>query len=616
MSRMTWPPAIIDVGLYLALWLVAGSTWSIQAQSVPVRTLTLQDGVVDVVWDTTRSRFFASSGTNVLIINPETVQVEDTIPIGSPANKIAISDNGQYLYVSLGFFTESLGMINRYQIQNHSLDFQIALGTYTGGNILRDVYAMVALPGQPKSILVATTDRRLVVYDGAVARPGIAALGVHSLYVRPSDGAIFGVGDSGQSTVTSPQMFSFSISTSGVAPARSVPVDLNWENANTITWNGSLATTRNPFTSLVFDLSAGTTIGRVPVPPVSTQESGACVLAADATGKSVFAYQYKYQYADSITDLVQYSLPSFQLIASSHVAGLAHDDISVSSVCSAAWTWGKDGILIRGDQGQLLFLHTAGLSPLTLAPIPTSTQDAAGVIHLALPANGLIYDSARNLLWASIPGNGGTAGNSVVSIDPATGNVVDTIPAGSEPGAMALSGDGSHLFAALGGASAVAAIDLSTKQSSSFSVLDSSNSLHWSVASLAAIGGQGNSVVAVRTASDYTSSVVAYDAGMPRKNTFNSGQGANLYQQYVQAIFPAEAADAFYATNTAINYPGETHDMFRLVVDSTGVRLDTQLNNLFLGSGPASLVYDSGGSLPAADRFSRRIPNKSSVRLF
>ena len=128
----------------------------------------------------------------------------------------------------------------------------------------------------------------------------------------------------------------------------------------------------------------------------------------------------------------------------------------------------------------------------------------------------------------------------------ATGNVVDRIPIGSEPGA---SGSAklmmvSHLFAALGGAPAIATIDLATKQSSSFSVLDTSNSLYWTATALAAIGGQSNSVVAVRVAAGPSnSSVIAYDAGTPRTNTFNSGQGANLYQQWVQAIYSGRCCE-------------------------------------------------------------------------
>lgn len=589
------------LALGLALILICGSIELVRAQSIGVSTLSVPQGVNDLVWDGTRSRFFASSGKAVLIINPETAQIEDTIQIGSPVNRLAVSADGKYLYVALGgsFVGDSLGIVNRYQIEDHTLAGQIALGQYTG------VTAMAVLPDQPLSLLVATNDRHLAAFDGSVRRPGILTLSVSSLYVRPSDGTIFGIADDAQYPDIHPQIFRFMATSAGVTVEKSVPVDLQWTNASTVTWNGNLVVSRNPFASYAFDLSAGTTIGRI---PQSSAVIDACFLAADASGASAIAYHYGYRSgAASITRLVQYSLLNLTPTASIDLTGIPQNDNSVAGPCrGSALTWGADGLLIHGDGGDLFFLHAAALPLLPPAPVPSPTQDTSGVIHLALPANGLAYDSGRNLLWASIPGTAAALGNSVVSIDPGTGNIVDTISAGSEPSTLALSADGSHLFAALGGAPAVASIDLSTKQSSVFSVLDPSNSLYWSAIGLSAISGQSNSLIAVRSAPGGPhSSIVAYDAGVARKNMFNNGTGSGLYSQYAQTVSSADSANTFYAADTALHYGDGTHDVWRLVVDSTGVRLDKQLNNLLLGSGsaagattgyaqPVSLVYDGG----------------------
>jgi hypothetical protein len=637
------------LGLCLALILICGSLQTGRAQSIAVRTLTLPQGVNDIVWDGIRSRFFASSGTTVLMINPETAQIEDTIQIGSPSNRLAVSDDGQYLYVALGSdLFGSLGIVNRYQIQTHFLVAQIALGQATVGNTPRNVRAMVVLPGQPLSLLVASSDRRLAVLDGSVPRPGTLTLSVSSLYVR-SDGTIFGIADDRQYPETHPQVFQFTAGSAGVAVAKSVPVDHQMSNGSTVTWNGNLVVSRNPFASYVFDLSAVATIGRIPTPQVPG-DSGICFLATDASGASAMAYQYHYgsQSQPNITRLMQYSLADLRPTAGVDLTGIPNYDNAVAGLCGQALTWGTDGILVLGDGNELFFFHAAGLIPLAPAPIPSPIQDATGLIRLALPANGLVYDSGRNLLWASIPGNAVAAGNRVVSIDPGTGNVVDTIFAGSEPGALALSADGSHLFAALGGAPEIASIDLSTKKSSTFSVLDAnylnpiemifsdteprssapsadgsvpgaSTSPYWSAIGLSAIAGQSNSVIAVRTASGLfpQSSVVVYDAGVARRNTFNSGTYS--YSQYAQTIFPADSANTFYAADLYLHASDGSHRVWRLIVDSTGVRLDTELNNLLLGPEaspqggiieyglPASLVYDgarlftSAGQMFTAD---------------
>ena len=61
--------------------LISGWVQPVRAQPIAVSTLTLPNGVGGIAWDATRSRFFATSGSNVLMINPETAQVEDTIPV-------------------------------------------------------------------------------------------------------------------------------------------------------------------------------------------------------------------------------------------------------------------------------------------------------------------------------------------------------------------------------------------------------------------------------------------------------------------------------------------------------------------------------------------------------
>jgi DNA-binding beta-propeller fold protein YncE len=204
--------------LFLVLAMLGGPALKMHAQSTAVSTLTLPKGANDIVWDGTRSRFFASSATNVVMINPETATIEDTIPITNVAGQIAVSDDGQFLYVALetAFASSSLGMISRYSIQSHSLDLQIPLGTY-GEGAERGVQAIVVLAGQPSSVLVATSDHQVTVFDNAVARSQVAPLGLNSLYVRPSDGAIFGVGDNAQFALGTPQVYWFSVNAAGVS---------------------------------------------------------------------------------------------------------------------------------------------------------------------------------------------------------------------------------------------------------------------------------------------------------------------------------------------------------------------------------------------------------------
>ena len=74
---------------------------------------------------------------------------------------------------------------------------------------------------------------------------------------------------------------------------------------------------------------------------------------------------------------------------------------------------------------------------------------------ILLKANDLAYDAVRGVIYASVPEVSGTTGNSIATIDPATGAVVSSVYAGSDPNKLALSDDASTLYVGLNGANAV-----------------------------------------------------------------------------------------------------------------------------------------------------------------
>jgi trimeric autotransporter adhesin len=78
-----------------------------------------------------------------------------------------------------------------------------------------------------------------------------------------------------------------------------------------------------------------------------------------------------------------------------------------------------------------------------------------------VPANALLFDPYSQLLYASVPGTAtNLTGNSVVSINPFTGMVGTPVAVGSQPTAMAETGDGNYLYISLAGANSLAQYDL------------------------------------------------------------------------------------------------------------------------------------------------------------
>lgn len=89
---------------------------------------------------------------------------------------------------------------------------------------------------------------------------------------------------------------------------------------------------------------------------------------------------------------------------------------------------------------------------------------AWNIRQLGLPTNDLVYDPRTGHLFASVTSAAGVGlGNTVTRIDPRSGAIVSSAFVGSEPGALALSSDGSVLYVGLNGSGAVRRFDMLTQ---------------------------------------------------------------------------------------------------------------------------------------------------------
>lgn len=98
-------------------------------------------------------------------------------------------------------------------------------------------------------------------------------------------------------------------------------------------------------------------------------------------------------------------------------------------------------------------------------PAPGGGTSAAQSFTSYIPItnNSMVYNSANGLLYLSVPSSAGAPyGNSIVSVDPATGAIGTPIAVGSEPNKLAISSDGKILWVGLDGAAAVRQVDLTT----------------------------------------------------------------------------------------------------------------------------------------------------------
>jgi len=93
----------------------------------------------------------------------------------------------------------------------------------------------------------------------------------------------------------------------------------------------------------------------------------------------------------------------------------------------------------------------------TGAPVTLTTY-----LSVPMQVSAMIYDPFGRLIFAAIPAASATNPNTVVSVDPLTGNVSAPIAVGTDPETLAVSDDGQYLYVGVNGQNAIQRINLAT----------------------------------------------------------------------------------------------------------------------------------------------------------
>jgi len=204
------------------------------------------------------------------------------------------------------------------------------------------------------------------------------------------------------------------------------------------------------------------------------------------------------------------------------------------------------------------------------APVPFTA-------YISITNNDIVYNPTDGLIYASVPGTVAGIGNSVVGLDPVTGNVTRQIWVGSNPNKVALSTDGTQLFVGLDGAGAVAQVNLSAGTVvSQFSVGTSNYNGIITALYLATVPGLPNSVAVTNSNNVLT----IYDSGIARANN-SSSVGYNYYGP----ICFGSSASTMYVANYGI---------YVLTVGPSGFTAGSTLYTSNTGNTVNSCQYDSG----------------------
>jgi uncharacterized repeat protein (TIGR01451 family) len=264
-------------------------------------------------------------------------------------------------------------------------------------------------------------------------------------------------------------------------------------------------------------------------------------------------------------------------------------------------TFGDSGTLTAAVPGTLqTTLGNVSVKVVTPAPGGGTSQSLPFTEYVGITSNEAIYNPVDGLLYLSIPSSAGAPlGNSVVSVDPATGAIGQPIFVGSEPNQLAISSDGKTLFVGLDGAGAVRQVDLPSHTAGVQFPLGSIGGIYEPPATaqaLAALPGSSTSVaVSSNNASIPGGGIRIFDNGVPRAQANTVG-----YPSTVPGLVADPSKSVLYGIgyNTYTTYPYDANGVSAGISTSvtySATQLQIDKGRAYLNSGQ---VLDPGtGSL-------------------
>lgn len=427
---------------------------AVQSQTDSIRQIPLASN--DIIYNPSDQTIYASlpsnagaRGNSIAAINPVTGTVTSSVFIGSEPSKLALSDDGHTLYAALN----GAYAVRRFDTATQTPGAQFSLGqdSFSGRYLAND---LAVAPGNPNLLAVVrfyTTssppEAGVAVFDNGVQRPatgpGHNAGSDFLAFSNTSPSTLYGGGYFyGLRTMT--------IDNTGVTvnstTSFTVGARIKFDNNLIFSSSGQVI---NP-------AGGGTLLGTF---------SGVNSLAFVPDSTVGRAYYLVSNGSGSYT-LKAFDINTFVPVGSLNITGVSGD---VSNLVR----WGANGLAFRTAGGQLFLIQTSLIpssEPIptpTPTPVPTPTPTPTPydtfVRQINATTNDLIYNSTTQKLFASVPSSVGSKGNSLMTIDPATGEVGNSVFVGSEPNKLAASDDGQTLYVVLEGAGSARRFDMTSQ---------------------------------------------------------------------------------------------------------------------------------------------------------
>lgn len=315
----------------------------------------------DLLYDRGSGKLYAStpgSQGGIIAIDPVTGTVGPSVTTGSDPNKLAISDNGQYLYVSL----DEGNAIRRLNLPSLTTDLTFSIGTpppttpqqYVCGKDI-DV-----VPGSPRDVVVSRAThigsgscnlndpQGAVLYQNGVELPNKpTGVFVHLLEFSDSASLVFGLG-----TFSPGDISKISVTPSGLSLSDTRRL-ANWPGREFKYVNGLFYMANGD----VIDPSSYSAVGSY----TAGQSDGAFSMRPDTTLQRLFITtggQF-----DTVAMIRSFDLNSFALLGSLEIQNLGSPAVPQLTRFTGLSRWGSNGLAFRTTSNEVVLIRSPLVEP-------------------------------------------------------------------------------------------------------------------------------------------------------------------------------------------------------------------------------------------------------------
>ena len=311
----------------------------------------------DMVWDQASQQLYLSvakgNSTNantITALNPQTGALGSSVSTGGEPGKLAVSNDGTYIYAGIIPAINSGGPVHRYTLPTLQSDIDIPLGSGYGPYYAIDVAVQ---PGSSHSVAVSRgvmgmSPRELggiIIYDDAVARPqSVPGFGpgpgpIDSLLWNPNGQSLYG----SDMETSEGGLYIMSVSSAGLqlqtpAPAASSGGNVHFDSTTGYLYSDS---------GKVFNPATVAVIGRFPLNTIQGGLNGTSIMVPD--GRLNIAYFLGQRaYGGGVGYVIEaYDLTDFIFLGAIPIP-------NVTGIPSKMIRWGSNGLAFMTDNGVYL----------------------------------------------------------------------------------------------------------------------------------------------------------------------------------------------------------------------------------------------------------------------